>query len=242
MYRKLFIGFLLSLAPIYSFSKTINLDKEDININLVNNKMNLLVFPFIVHDAKLSTEAPEEFQVQTKNTTVMIVPSMLNNKKESDLLVWSTTGDAFLLKIDAKGIDDQKFTFSSSKIIAPANVAAKVFETGKIEQDIKNLIKKAVTEDKIAGYKKVDVKKMFETKDLNMQKEYFFDGGKYRVEKFYLENKTSDMLSLDYENFYTNGILAIAFEVRKLSPGQIGQMWLVVNKSTIAYKNKINGE
>lgn len=242
MIKKIILGCMVCLMPVLSFSKTINLDKENINLDLVNNKMNLLVFPFIVHDAKLSTEAPDEFQIQTKNTTVMIVPSMLNEKKDSDLLVWSTTGDAFLLKINGKGLDDQKFIFSSSKITIPANDTARKFESGKIEQDIKNLIKKAMADNAIPGYKKVDVKKMFETEDLNMQKEYFFDGGKYRVEKWLLENKTNDILSLDYENFYTSGILAITFEVRKLNPGQIGQMWLIVNKSTIADRNKRNEE
>lgn len=242
MIKKFFVGLSVCVLPILGISKTVNLDKEDINIELVNNKMNLLIFPFIVHDAKLSTEAPEEFQVQTKNTTVMIVPTMLSEKQESDLLVWSTTGDAFLVKINGKGTNDQKFTFSSSKITVPANTAAKQFESGKIEQDIKNLIKKSSSGSTISGYKKIEVKRLFETRDLNMQKEYFLDGGKYRVEKWILENKTSETLSLDYENFYTNGVLAIAFEVRKLEPYQIGEMTLIINKSTIADQNKRNGE
>lgn len=234
MFKKL-VWFLI--IPVLGFSKTISLDKDVINVSLKNNSMNLLVFPFVVQDAKLTTDSPDDFQVKAKNTTVMILPTMLNVEKESDLIVWSSLGDAYILRINGKNDSEQKFTFSSN-YVTKKNSQIKKFESGKIEQDIKNLIKKVVNEEPISGYKKIDVKKMFETEDLLMQKEYFYDGGKYRVETWYLENKTNDILSLDYENFYTNGILAISFESRTLQPGQIGKMWLIINKATVAGLSK----
>jgi hypothetical protein len=221
-----------AILPIALFAKTINLDQEDIRVELKNNAMNLMVFPFVIHEAKLSTETPEDFQVTSKNTSLIILPTASLLEQEADLIVWSAAGDAFLVKVNANG-KEQKFTFASNKAEKSTPLAAKKFETGKIEKDIKKLIKKAVLGDKIPGYKRVDVKRIFETPDLTMQKEYFYDGGKYRVETWFLENKTNDLLTLDYENFYTNGILSIAFEKKKLSPGQVGQMWLIVNKSTI---------
>jgi hypothetical protein len=223
------------LIPSIMFAKTISLDQEVITVELKNNAMNLVNFPFVVHEAKLSTESPEDFEIISKNTSVIILPTSVNTTEQADLVVWSAEGDAFLLKLNTKGTE-QHFSMSSNKIETTTSVAAKQFETGQIEKDVKSLIKESVLNIPIPGYKKVDVKKIFQTPDLSMQKEYFYDGGKYRVETWFLNNKTSDTLSLDYEDFYTNGVLSIAFEKRVLEPGQIGKMWIIVNKSTIANK------
>lgn len=226
-----------AMLPLALFSSTINLDKEDIHVELKNNALNLMNFPFIIHEAKLSTESPEDFQVTSKNTSIIILPTASIEAQEADLLVWSVTGDAYLIKINAKG-KEQKFSFSTNTGDTIIPMSAKKFETGQIEKDIKHLMKKIVSGEEIPGYKKVDIKRGFTTPDLNMQKELYYDGGKYRVESWFLSNKTADNLTLDYENFYTNGILAIAFEKKTLEPGQVTKMWLIVNKSTVADRIK----
>lgn len=227
------IALLSTVLPAILFGKTISLDQENINIALKNNAMNLVNFPFVIHEAKLSTESPEDFEIISKNTSVIILPTASLPEEQADLVVWSAEGNAYLIKLNAGGTE-QKFTMSSGNPETQVSTAAKQFETGQIEKDIKNLVKKAVIGEQIPGYKKVDVKRVFETPDLTMQKEFFYDGGKYRVETWFLKNKTPDNLSLDYENFYTNGVLSISFEKRILEPNQIGKMWIIVNKSTIA--------
>jgi hypothetical protein len=220
------------IIPMGLFAQTISLDKDLIEIQLKNNSVNLLDFPFVIQDAKISSETPEDFEVSAKNTTLIILPTASALEEEADLVVWSTKGNAFLLKLNATG-KEQKFTLSSNRFEKNTPLSAKRFETGKIERDIKKIMKKLTLGEKIPGYKLVDVKKQFETPDLSMQKEMYFDGGKYRAELWYLKNKTNDNLVLDYANFYTNGILAISFEKKNLNPGDISKMWLIVNKSTI---------
>lgn len=227
----------VALVPILLFSKTVNLDQEIVKVELKNNSLNLLTFPFVIQEAKLSSETPENYSITSKNTSLAILPNSTIPEENADLLIWSAMGDAYLIKINSNG-KDQQIVFSSNKVEKNAPVEAKKFETGQIEKDVKRLVKLAVLDNGVPGYKKVDVKRIFETPDLTMQKEKFYDGGKYRVESWFLFNKTNDILSLDYENFYTNGILSIAFEKRKLEPGQVGKMWLIVNKSTIS--DKIN--
>lgn len=227
----------VALVPILLFSKTVNLDQEIVKVELKNNSLNLLTFPFVIQEAKLSSETPENYSITSKNTSLAILPNSTIPEENADLLIWSAMGDAYLIKINSNG-KDQQIVFSSNKVEKNAPVEAKKFETGQIEKDVKRLVKLAVLDNGVPGYKKVDVKRIFETPDLTMQKEKFYDGGKYRVESWFLSNKTNDILSLDYENFYTNGILSIAFEKRKLEPGQVGKMWLIVNKSTIS--DKIN--
>lgn len=85
----------------------------------------------------------------------------------------------------------------------------------------------------------MEVKKQFHTPDLLMQKEYILDGGKYRVERWLLKNKSSfETVILDPGTYYTNGILAISFESNKIPPGKIANMWLVINKSSLVEKDK----
>lgn len=230
----------LALAMGISNAKIISLDQNDIiHVDLSNNKMNLLTFPFVIQSAQLSTETPESFQITSKNMSLVILPTAEDITERADVLVFSLSGDPFLIKVTTTG-DEQKFQFTTNKVLTEsAPTAAKQFETGKIEKDITNLMKKAVLGEAIPGYTKVNVKKQFKTPDLDMQKEYFYDGGKYRVETWYLKNTTRDILTLDYTNFYTNGILAMAFEFNNLQPDQIGKMWLIVNKASVAEKLKL---
>lgn len=63
------------LVPAALFSKTINLDQDKVSVDLKNNALNLMVFPFVIHEAKLSTETPEDFQVTSKNTSLVVLPT-----------------------------------------------------------------------------------------------------------------------------------------------------------------------
>jgi len=227
------LGLSLVLPAILS-AQSISLDKEKIEIHLKNNSTNLINFPFVVQKANLTTETPNDFSVSSKNQTVVVIPTAeLPDSESGDLLVWSNEGNPYLVKLKVDGKGEQVFNMVSNEIeIKPTTKAAR-FETGRIEKDIKRIIKKVVNGEKIPGYKRVDVKRKFKSTDLEMQKEYFYDGGKYRVEQWYIKNTTKDTLLLDYENFYTSGVLAIAFEKKKLFPGQITKAWLIINKNSI---------
>lgn len=231
----------IALFSGVAFAKTISLDTGGaISVNLQNNKMNLLQFPFIIQSAQLSTETPESFQVTSKNMSLIILPTTLEENETADIVIFSLTGEPYLLKVTATGTE-QQFTFTSNKVINESPTReAKQFESNRIERDITNIMKKAVAGEPIPGYTKVQVKKQFITPDLEMQKEFFYDGGKYRVETWFLKNTTDQLLTLDFANFYTDGVLAMAFEVNKLEPGQIGKMWMIINKSTIADRLKLN--
>jgi len=228
------ITLLALLLPAFLFSQTISLEKDEVIVHLKNNRVNILNFPFIIHKAKLASETPEDFSTSSKNKSVVILPTAKLLGEGGDLLIWSALGDPYLIKIDAKGKKDQKFSFSLNKEAALADPRAAQFETGRIEKDLNKLLKLSVKGEPIPGYQKTDVKKAFETRDLFLQKEYFYNGGKYRVETWYIQNKISKPVTLDYANFYTDGILLTAFEKKSLEPGEVAKMWLVINKATIA--------
>ena len=222
----------------FSFAKTISLDKHPIVVHLKNNEMNVLNFPFVIQDVKLASETPEDFKITAKYKSLVITPTVVTYKEKGDLLVWSATGQPFLIKIDAQPKGDQVFNFVSNSYKKSLPLQAQQFETGRIEKDIRALMKKAILGEKIPGYTFVSVKRKFFTPDLVLQKQYFYDGGKYRVETWYLKNRTDKTLILDYQDFYTPGILAISFESKKLKPGKIGKMWLIINKNTVYQRTK----
>jgi len=218
-------------------AKVVNLDKENISLKLKNNSMNILTFPFIVQKANLSTENPESFNVSSRNKTVVIVPTTLSSKEVGDLLVWSATGNAYLVKIRT-GSKNQTFNFVTNFGITSGkgggNLEAAKYETGQVEKDIKKIIKKMSNGEKIPGYRKQKVKKYFSTPDLKLQKEFYYDGGKYRAEQWYVKNKTRSRISLKYDTFRTNGVIAISFLKRTLNPGQVTKMWIIIDKNTIS--------
>lgn len=242
MIKKL-AGMLLVVLAASVSAKTISLDTDEvISIHLKNNGINVLKMPFVVQNASLATKYKNVFKIKVKNRSIIIAPSVSSAnaiKATGDLLVFSMKGNSYLIKIDVLG-NSQIFEFTTNKEEAYLPPQAKVFETGKIERDVKRLIKTVINKREIPGYKKVSVKRIFKTPDLRLQKNVMFDGGKYRVEEWFVENSTEDVLTLDYENFYTNGILAIAFEKGTIEPGEITRMWLIVDKATVVDRLKRN--
>ena len=233
--KKLLLPITLSISL---FAQTISIDKNNPEVHLKNNTVNLLKFPFVISEATATTENPDDFTISSKNQTVTIVPSSANDKEKADLLVWSSSGDAYLLKLSVDGKTEQIFDMSSQKAEPVKTIKASRFETGQVESDIKSLIKSMVSTDSVEGYKKIEVKKMFKTHDLEMQKEFFYDGGKYRVEEWFLKNSTNDTLYLSYDNFFTTGILGISFEKQTIAPGEISKAWFVVDKNTVYQEMK----
>lgn len=211
--------------------QTVNIDSGLVEASLINNKANVLTFPFIVEDAKIATAIQEDFQIKAKKDSIVIIPTATAPSTIADLIVWSADGYTYLIKLDING-KDQVFNFTSNRV-QPQTPETIEFESGKIDEDIKKLLKTAMLDKNIPGYKKTKVKRQFVTPDLLMQKEYIFDGSKYRVEKWFLKNETSNSIKLDEGNIYTKGILAIAFESQTIPANKIGTMFLIIDKASV---------
>jgi len=222
----------VSLLVTGSYAKKVmNLDSGELSISIKNNKANVLNFPFTVAEAKIATADEKDFSIKAKGDSIVIIPSVTSPSTRGDLIIWSKDGYTYLFKVDVKGAH-QFYDFTSNRVKRSTKKTAK-FESGKVDTDIKKLIKKVMTKNNIPGYKKVKVKRQFNTEDLLMQKDYIFDGSKYRVEKWFLKNKTNMTIKLDEANIYTKGIIGISFEPATIPSHKIGVMYLIVNKSTI---------
>lgn len=233
MIKNIFKISILSLITASSLLavQTKSIDEGLASINLSNNEANILNFPFKIKKASIVSQNPESFQTKPEETSVVVIPSTEKSNEKADLIVTSRDGYTFVINLGATG-NEKIFNLTTNKVQS-ANTEQTQFESGKIDNDIKKLLKSATLDKKIPGYKKMEVKKQFHTPDLLMQKEYILDGGKYRVERWLLKNKSAyDTVVLDPGTFYTNGILAISFEVPKIPAGKIANMWIVINKSS----------
>jgi len=208
----------------------INLDNLKAEVHLKNNRANILLFPFIVDDSKLAA-ADDNFIIKAKNNTVAVIPTG-TDKDQADLLVWSPENKAFIVTLYTDG-KDQVFQFTYNGVTGHKNAATARFETGAIENDIKSLIKNVRLKQNIPGYTKVKIKRQFKTKSMLMQKDYIYDGAKYRVEEWYIKNITKRTLFLDEATFYTKGIIAINFDQRELRPRETTKMVLIINKASL---------
>lgn len=227
----------ICLCSSLMFAATVKqIDSGSVDVSLKNNQANILTFPFLVEDAKLATSFPESFSMEAKKDSIAIIVQADSPAQKADLVVWSQDGYAYLLKLDTTG-REQVFNFTSNRV-QPKNSKTSSFESGKIDNDVKVLLKKAILSQDIPGYKKVKVKRQFNTRDLLLQKEFMFNGSKYRVEQWLIKNKTNEDIKLDEGNFYTKGILAISFESQTIPVNKIGTMWLIVDKSSTQEKGE----
>jgi len=228
--KKLITLLLITATSIFA-AQVRSLDRGQVDVSIVNNKANVLNFPFNITDAKLVTQDPKDFQIKAKRNTIIVVASTKDSTAKADLVAWSDDGYTYLIRIDVKG-EDQLWNFTTNRRVRQ-NINSAKFETGKIERDIKKLLKAVELEKNIPGYKKTKVKKQFTTNDLLMQKDLMYDGGKYRVEKWYLKNITDVPVTLDEGAFYTKGVLSISFQKPYLNPEEVGEMLIIIDKGSI---------
>lgn len=107
------------------------------------------------------------------------------------------------------------------------------FESGKIDQDARNIIKGILLEKKISGFKKSDAYQMVNNGQYNLERIERYTGGKYIVDRWKLTNTSGDSLYFIEEDFYTNGILAVALEKNRILDKEEVFLILMLNKHSI---------
>lgn len=209
----------------------VNIDDGKASIALVKDRANVLKFPFLIDDAKIATEEEGNYEIKAKKNSIVIIPTG-GPADSADLIVWSADNDTFVISTVNNG-KNQIFDFTYNGKSALKSSKTVAYESGKIDNDIKKLIKDVKSSSKINGYSKVKIKRQFKTENMLMQKDYIHNGSKYRVEEWYIKNTTADKLFLDEATFYTKGIIAIDFEQRELKPNETIKMVLIINKVSL---------
>lgn len=231
--KKIILAGLLAGVSLYA-NQIRNIDSKLVQISLKNYQSNILNFPFIIKKAKLVTVNPNDFTIKVSKDNIVVIPNASNPAEVAEIVVWNPNDEPYIIKINLKGLD-QVWTFTSNNL-ENKNPQILKYETNRVDGDIQKIIKTLLNKGEIPGYKKTMVKRQFETPDLIMQKQAIYDGSRYRVEKWYLYNKRNYPLLLDESNFYTQGILAIALESRKLPAHKTEYMIIIIDKASLVRK------
>lgn len=226
--------FILLTTLLISANAAINIDSGRAKVSIMKDRANVLIFPFLIDDAKIATEFNDNYQIKAKKDSLVIIPTGKKDDK-ADLIVWSVNHDTFIINLKNNG-KKQMFNFTYNGETGYKNRKAMKYETGKIDSDIKNIIKSLKIKGIIPGYSKIKVKRQFRTNRTLMQKDFIYDGSKYRVESWFIKNTTNGTIFLDEGAMYTKGIIAIDFEQRELRPRETTNMILIINKASLEVK------
>ena len=229
--RKTLVALTLMTVSIFG---AVNIDSGKANISIIKDRANVLNFPFLIDDAKIATEDEGNYEIKAKRNSLVIIPTGAKNDR-ADLIVWSADQNTFVISLKNNG-KQQVFDFTYNGEASFKNAKTASYETGKIDADIKKIIKAVKLKNNISGYSKVKIKRQFKTKTMLMQKDYIYNGSKYRVEEWYIKNRTPKKLFLDEATFYTKGIIAIDFEQREVKPRETIKMILIINKASLTSK------
>jgi len=214
----------------------INIDSGKAKVSIMKDRANVLIFPFLIDDAKIATEFNDNYQIKAKKDSLVIIPTGKKDDK-ADLIVWSVNHDTFIINLKNNG-KKQMFNFTYNGETGYKSRKAIKFESGSVDKDIKKIIKAVKTKGSIPGYSKIKVKRQFRTPKFLMQKDHIFDGARYRVESWFVKNTTSSTQFLDESTIYTKGIIGIDFQQREIRPRETIRMILIVNKSSLEKKRK----
>jgi len=224
------VGALSALLNAEAF----NLDEGKSKISLTLDRANVLNFPFSVKQANIAAENQDDYSITSINNSIIIIPTGDVNDL-SDLVVTSSDRNTFIITVKNSGTENVfNFTYNGESSFQKRKTSK--FETNKIDADIKKLIKAVLNDRTIPGYSRVLINKKFDVKNMTMQKNYIYNGSKYRVEEWFVKNITRSNLFIDEATFYTKGILAINLEQRELSPGEVIKMIFILNKTELANK------
>ena len=219
---------MIGVFPALLFSSAINLDNGKGLIELKLDRANVLNFPFIVKEATVAAENMDNYQIKSTNNSIIVIPTGTNTDL-SDLIVTSSEKNTFIITLKNTG-NSQVFNFTYNGESSFNKSKTSKFESNKLDKDVKKIIKSVLVKGTIPGYSRVLINKKFDVKNMTLQKNYIYNGSKYRVEEWYIRNNLKTKLFIDEATFYTKGIIAINLEQRELQPKEVIKMIMIVNK------------
>lgn len=107
------------------------------------------------------------------------------------------------------------------------------FESGKIDNDARNIIKTVLLDKNLSGFKKMLSYQIIKGNQFNMIRTERYIGGKYILDKWELVNTSAVPLYFNEEDFYTEGILAVAIEKNRVLKGERVFLMTLLNRNTV---------
>ncbi len=229
---------LISVGAI--FGQTVQLNSEEpSSINAISGRPVTISTNFQIQSAELllTDEAAASLKLLEKG--FVIVPSKAGSYRAT-IILSARDGAVYTVDFNAGAADgsavfkleDQMQGFSE------AEEDGEKYESSVIDQDAKNIIKSVLLGERITGFEKTKAPKVVSGTQFEMQREFRNIGNKYIADQWVITNTSKGPLSFNEEDFYTNGIAAVALEKNRILPGEKIYMILLINKNSIYNANK----
>lgn len=184
---------------------------------------------FLIKDAKLIIRDKDDASIELLPKGFIVVP--MKRKYKATVVLSAQNGSLYTVDLDSGG--DQA-VFSLEDPLQDYKTDAKYnFETLRIDQDARNIVKAVLLEKPISGFEKHAAHSQITGNGFILQRIDRYTGSKYVVDRWNITNITNSMLTFIESDFYTQGILAVALEKYRIKPGENIYLITINNKHAI---------
>lgn len=221
----------LSAAPILlSQDETLLLKTSDSSPVTVSTN-------FEIDDANLVVMNKDHVSIKLLKKGFILIPKV--KKYAATVVITSRAGDVYALNMNGSG---KKSIFKLEDPIVESNKGVKKFnfESGKMDQDARNIVKTILLNKQLSGFKKSKAYQLIPADGYTLERIERYAGLKYVVDRWSISNTSYEDLYFLEEDFYTDGILAVAIEKNRVLAQEKIFMLTILNKNTIYEKEREN--
>ncbi len=231
------IGILLLSAQLNAAPILLTQDRA-ITLSTTATKPVTISTNFEISDANLIVLSDKHASLTLLKKGFILIPK--RSKYKATVVVVARNGAIYTINMNSGG---KKAVFRVEDPIQDYDKQTKKFnfESGKMDQDARNMIKAFLLNKPISGFKKSNVYQKTNNGQFSLERVERHTGGKYILDKWILKNTSHASLYFAEEDFYTNGILAVALEKNRLLQNEEIFLILILNKNSI-YENELRSQ
>jgi len=214
----------LSAAPLL-----ISIDKA-IEIKATSDRPITVGTNFEIETAELIVVDKEHASLKLLRKGFILIPRIA--KFKVTIVLSARDGSVYTVNIEDGG---KKSVFRVEDPLQLFNTSVKKFnfESGKMDQDARNIIKTILLKKPLSGFEKSLSSQTIDTEQYNLTRVERHTGSRYVVDGWNITNISNESLYFNEEDFYTSGILAVALEKNRVLKGETVFLYIIINKNTV---------
>lgn len=190
---------------------------------------------FEITDANLIVLSDKHADLTLLKKGFILVPKKSNYS--ATIVLTARNGSIYPVNMKGGGI---KTVFRMEDPLQSVNKNVKKFnfESGKMAQDARNMIKTVLLDKPLSGFEKTNAYQKVTNREYSLERIERHIGGKYIVDRWSLKNTSNTPLYFVEEDFYTEGILAVAIEKNRILKSEEIFLLTILNKNSIYEQEK----
>lgn len=204
-------------------------EDEPVRLSVTDSRPVTVKTNFLIKDAKFIISDTDNAKLELLPKGFIVVP--LKRNYNATVVLNASNGALYTVDVDSGG---RQSVFNLEDPLQSYKTDAKYnFETLRIDQDARNIVKAMLLDKPISGFEKYNSYMKVNGNGFDLERLERYNGGKYVVDRWAITNVSNEGLYFTESDFYTQGILAIALEKYKLKPNESMYMINIYNKHAI---------